>query len=219
MFKILICDDQKIVCEGLQTIINDDPDLQVVGTVYNGKEALEAIPDMLPDLILMDLKMPEMNGVLATRKIKEKYPKIFVLILTTYDDDEWIFDAIRSGAEGYLLKDTPPEDLIKSIKGTIKGMSFIDPQVAGKILAEYSKNLGNKQPPSHYTFTERERDILTLLSQGLSNAEIAEKLFLAEGTVRNYTSVLLKKLGVGDRTQAAILAIRYGLVNNDQTDN
>jgi len=207
MYKILICDDQKIVCEGLQTIINDDPDLQVVGMVHNGKEALEAIPDLLPELILMDL--------MATRKIKEKYPKIFVLILTTYDDDEWIFDAIRSGAEGYLLKDTPPGDLIKSIKGTIKGMSFIDPQVAGKILAEYSKNVGIKQPPSHYTFTERERDILTLISRGLSNSEIAEKLFLAEGTVRNYTSVLLKKLGVGDRTQAAILAIRYGLVKND----
>ena len=219
MYKILICDDQIIVCEGLRTIINDDPDLHVVGTAHNGKEALEAIPELLPDLILMDLKMPEMNGVLATRKIKEKYPEIFVLILTTYDDDEWIFDAIRSGAEGYLLKDTPPGDLIKSIKGTIKGMSFIDPQVAGKILAEYSKNIGIKQPPSHYTFTERERDILTLLSQGLSNTEIAEKLFLAEGTVRNYTSVLLKKLGVGDRTQAAILAIRYGLVNNNQTDN
>ena len=212
MYNILICDDQKIVCEGLQTIINADPDLEVVGITHNGAEALKIIPEKKPDLVLMDLKMPEMNGVLATRKISDAYPEIYVLILTTYDDDEWIFDAIRSGAAGYLLKDTPPGDLIKSIKGTLEGKSFIDPQVAGKLLSEYAENFGKSQPPTHYTFTERERDILTLLSQGLSNAEISDKLYLAEGTVRNYTSVLLKKLGVSDRTQAAILAIRYGLV-------
>jgi DNA-binding NarL/FixJ family response regulator len=215
MFKILICDDQEIVCEGLQTIINADPELNVVGIAHNGNEALALIPEVMPDLALMDLKMPGMNGVLTTRKINETYPDIFVLVLTTYDDDEWIFDAIRSGAAGYLLKDTLPADLIKSIKGTLEGMSFIDPQVAGKLLSEYAENFGKSQPPSHYTFTERERDILTLLSQGLSNSEISEKLFLAEGTVRNYTSVLLKKLGVADRTQAAILAIRYGLVPKD----
>jgi len=215
MFKILICDDQEIVCEGLQTIINADADLNVVGIAHNGIEALDLIPEIQPDLVLMDLKMPGMNGVLTTRKINETYPDIYVLVLTTYDDDEWIFDAIRSGAAGYLLKDTPPADLIKSIKGTLAGMSFIDPQVAGKLLSEYAENFGKSQPPSHYTFTERERDILTLLSQGLSNTEISEKLFLAEGTVRNYTSVLLKKLGVSDRTQAAILAIRYGLVPKD----
>jgi len=217
MYKILICDDQEIVCEGLQTIINADPDLEVVGVTHNGSQALASIPDTQPDLVLMDLKMPEMNGVVATRKITSSYPDIYVLILTTYDDDEWIFDAIRSGASGYLLKDTPPDDLIKSIKGTLEGKSFIDPQVAGKLLSEYAENFGKSQPPSHYTFTERERDILTLLSQGLSNTDISEKLFLAEGTVRNYTSVLLKKLGVSDRTQAAILAIRYGLVP-DQED-
>ncbi|MFL7812988.1 MAG: response regulator [Anaerolineales bacterium] len=215
MYRILICDDQKIVCEGLQTILSADEELEVVGTAHDGEEALEMVPRLEPDLVLMDLKMPEMDGVLATRKITNDYPNIYVLVLTTYDDDEWIFDAIRSGAAGYLLKDTPPAELIKSIKGTLQGKSFIDPQVAGKLLAEYAENFGRSQPPTHYTFTERERDILTLLSQGLSNAEIAEKLFLAEGTVRNYTSVLLKKLGVADRTQAAILAIRYGLVPGD----
>ena len=212
MYKILLCDDQKIVCEGLQTIINADPDLEVVGTAHDGEEALRLIPESNPDLVLMDLKMPQMSGVLATRKIKEDNKDIFVLVLTTYDDDEWIFDAIRSGASGYLLKDTPPAELIRAIKGTIEGKSFIDPQVAGKLLSEYADNFGRSQPPTQYTFTERERDILTLLSRGLSNPEIAEKLFLAEGTVRNYTSMLLKKLGVSDRTQAAILAIRYGLV-------
>lgn len=215
MYRILICDDQKIVCEGLQTILSADEELEVVGTAHNGEEALAMVAKLEPDLVLMDLKMPEMDGVLATRKITDEHPDIYVLVLTTYDDDEWIFDAIRSGAAGYLLKDTPPGELIKSIKGTLQGKSFIDPQVAGKLLAEYAENFGKSQPPTHYTFTERERDILTLLSQGLSNSEIAEKLFLAEGTVRNYTSVLLKKLGVADRTQAAILAIRYGLVPGD----
>ena len=219
MFRILICDDQKIVCEGLQTIINADPELEVVGIAHNGIQALEMIPDTRPDLVLMDLKMPKMNGVEATRKITASDPEIYILILTTYDDDEWIFDAIRSGAAGYLLKDTPPADLVKSIKGTLQGKSFIDPQVAGKLLSEYAENFGKSQPPTHYTFTERERDILTLLSQGLSNTEISEKLFLAEGTVRNYTSVLLKKLGVSDRTQAAILAIRYGLVPTNTGQN
>lgn len=219
MYKILICDDQKIVCEGLQTILSADEELEVVGIAHNGHEALEMIPKLEPDLVLMDLKMPEMDGVQATRKITNTYPDTYVLVLTTYDDDEWIFDAIRSGAAGYLLKDTPPADLITSIKGTIQGKSFIDPQVAGKLLAEYSENIGRAQLPTHYTFTERERDILTLLSQGLSNAEIADKLFLAEGTVRNYTSVLLKKLGVSDRTQAAVLAIRYGLVASSPPEN
>jgi DNA-binding NarL/FixJ family response regulator len=218
MYKILICDDQKIVCEGLQTILSADEEIEVVGTAHNGWQALEMIPKLEPDLVLMDLKMPEMDGVQATRKITNTYPDMHVLVLTTYDDDEWIFDAIRSGAAGYLLKDTPPADLITSIKGTIQGKSFIDPQVAGKLLAEYSENFGRAQLPTHFTFTERERDILTLLSRGLSNAEIADKLFLAEGTVRNYTSVLLKKLGVSDRTQAAVLAIRYGLVANNSPD-
>ncbi len=218
MHRILICDDQEIVCEGLQTIINADPELEVVGIAHNGQRAVEMIPETSPDLVLMDLKMPVMNGVVAARKIDESFPEIHVLVLTTYEDDEWIFDAIRSGASGYLLKDTPPGDLIKSIKGTLAGKSFIDPQVAGKLLAEYAENFGTSPPPTHFTFTERERDILTLLSQGLSNTEISEKLFLAEGTVRNYTSALLKKLGVADRTQAAILAIRYGLVPKESPE-
>lgn len=216
MIRVLICDDQLIVCEGLRTILSSDPEIQVVAVANDGQEALDQIKDRQPDIVLMDLKMPRMNGSVATRLIKEKYPQVFVLVLTTYDDDEWVFDAVRSGASGYLLKDTPPEDLIAAVKGTVAGKSYIDPDVAGKILTGYAAHgaaaHGSGRLPTHYNFSEREKDVLRLLTQGLSNADIAEQLYITEGTVRNYTSEIFKKMGVSDRTQAAILALRYGLV-------
>ncbi|MEA3349284.1 MAG: response regulator transcription factor [Chloroflexota bacterium] len=215
MDKVLICDDQAIVCEGLQTILNASPNIEVVGTAYNGAEALELIPKTKPDIVLMDLKMPVMNGIIATRKISETHPDIHVLVLTTYDDDEWIFDAIRSGAAGYLLKDTPPNDLIAAIKGTIAGKSFVDPSVAGKLLSSYREGAPPKHLPTNFQLTERELDILTLLAKGLSNTDIAQQLYLTEGTIRNYASEIFKKLKVADRTQAAVLALRYGLVDLD----
>ena len=211
--KVLICDDQAIVCEGLSRILNSDSDLEVVGIAYNGEEALSLIPGSQPDLVLMDLKMPLMNGVVATRKIREKYPNIHVLVLTTYDDDEWIFDAIRGGAAGYLLKDTPPKELITAIKGTIKGKSYIDPSIGAKVLTQVAAQKKPKPLPSTFPLSDREFEVLNLVAQGLTNADIAQKLFLTEGTVRNYTSEIFKKLGVSDRTQAAIIAIRYGLVD------
>lgn len=214
MIKVLICDDQLIVCEGLRTILSSDDAIQVVGIANDGQEALDLIDAAQPDLVLMDLKMPRMNGNIATRLIKEKYPGINVLVLTTYDDDEWIYDAVRSGASGYLLKDTPPQDLIAAIKGTMQGRSYIDPNVAGKILSGYAEQAPHRLP-TNYNFSEREQDVLRLLAQGLSNADIAGQLYISEGTVRNYTSEIFKKLGVSDRTQAAILALRYGLVDVD----
>lgn len=212
MNKVLICDDQLIVCEGLQTILDAAPEIEVVGIAHNGAEALELIPQTTPDLVLMDLKMPIMNGITATRKIHQKHPQVHVLILTTYQDDEWLFDAIRGGANGYLLKDTPPADLIEAILGTIAGKSYIDPDVAGKVLSGYSNNAAQKPLPTKFNLTQREEDVLNLLAKGLSNADIAEQLYLTEGTVRNYTSDIFRKLSVSDRTQAAVLALRYGLV-------
>jgi len=212
MIRVFICDDQLIVCEGLRTILSSDEDIQVVGIANDGQEALEKIKDKKPDLVLMDLMMPRMNGSIATRLIKKKYPHIYVLVLTTYSDDEWVFDAVRSGASGYLLKDTPPENLIAAIKGTMSGKSYIDPDVAGKILSGYALH-GPERLPTNYDLSEREKDVLQLLAQGLSNADIAGQLYITEGTVRNYTSEIFKKLGVSDRTQAAILALRYGLVD------
>lgn len=214
--KILICDDQAIVCEGLSRILGSDSELEVVGIAHNGEEALALIPESQPDLVLMDLKMPIMNGVVTTRKIREEYPHIHVLILTTYDDDEWIFDAIRGGAAGYLLKDTPPRELITAIKGTMEGKSYIDPSIGAKVLTQVAAKKKTEPLPSTFPLSDREFEVLNLVAQGLTNSDIAQKLFLTDGTVRNYTSEIFKKLGVSDRTQAAIVAIRYGLVDIDK---
>ena len=213
MIKVLICDDQEIVCEGLQKIIDGDPDIDVIGIAHDGAEALEITEMAVPDVVLMDLKMPGVNGIHATRRIREKFPSTRVLVLTTYDEDEWVFDAIRSGASGYLLKDTPRQELIQAIKGTAAGASYIDPAVAGKLLNSVVQNAPRVKREPGDLFSEREFEVLQLLARGFSNAEIAQQLFLSEGTVRNYTSVIFTKLGVSDRTQAAIAALRYGLVD------
>jgi DNA-binding NarL/FixJ family response regulator len=213
MIKILICDDQEIVCEGLQRILGADPDLSVIGVAHDGLEALELAAKNHPDLVLMDLKMPVMNGIQATRKLREKYPEMHVLVLTTYADDEWLFDAIRSGASGYLLKDRPRNELIDAIKGTVAGDAYIDPAVAAKVLANVAKTPSVELRPVRISLSPREAEILELLAQGLSNADIAQRLYLSEGTIRNYTSALFSKLEVDDRTQAVVVALRYGLVD------
>ena len=212
MIKLLICDDQYVVREGLKAIFETDKSLQVVGTAADGAKALELIPQLRPDLILMDLKMPIMNGIQATRHIRQKYPDVKILVLTTYDADEWVFDAIRSGAAGYLLKDTQREALIAAVKDTVGGKNPVDPAVAGKLFAQVVQGTPSPQSTLVDTLTEREKDILRLLGAGLSNADIAARLYFSEGTVRNYVSSILDKLGVADRTQAAVLALRSGLV-------
>jgi NarL family two-component system response regulator LiaR len=213
VIKLLICDDQYVVREGLKAIFETDASLQVVGTAADGAEALELLPQLQPDLVLMDLKMPVMNGVQATRHILQKYPDVKILVLTTYDADEWVFDAIRSGAAGYLLKDTQREVLIAAIKDTVAGKTPVDSAVAGKLFAQVVRGAPGSQSTLIDAMTEREKDILRLLGAGLSNAEIAERLYFSEGTVRNYISSILDKLGVADRTQAAVLALRCGLVD------
>jgi DNA-binding NarL/FixJ family response regulator len=211
VMKIIICDDQAVVRDGLELLLNLEKDIEVLGTARDGAEALELVENVQPDLVLMDLKMPGMNGIEATRQIRAKFPQVKVLVLTTYDDDEWVFDAIRSGASGYLLKDTPREKVIEAVLGTAGGKSFVDPAVAGKLLDKVSSR--GTQPSSLLTeqLTAREVDVLRLLAKGLSNAEIAGQLHLSEGTVRNHVSAILDKLGVSDRTQAAVIAIQHGL--------
>lgn len=213
MIKILICDDQEIVCEGLQRILESDPEISVVGIAHDGLEALELAAKKKPDLVLMDLKMPVMNGIQATRKLREQYPDMHVLVLTTYADDEWLFDAIRSGASGYLLKDRPRTELIEAIKGTVAGDAYIDPAVARKVLTNVAQTPPLKSRQTRISLSPREAEILELLALGLSNSDIAQRLFLSEGTVRNYMSALFTRLGVSDRTQAVVVALREGLVD------
>jgi len=211
--RVIICDDQAIVRDGLELLLNLERDIEVVGLAQDGAEAVELVAQHQPDLILMDLKMPGMNGIEATRQIRTHYPEVKVLVLTTYDDDEWVFDAIRAGAAGYLLKDTPRAEVIKAVRGTVAGQSFVDPQVTGKLLQQVASQ--QEHPATHITdkLTEREEDVLRLLAKGLTNADIAARLFLSEGTVRNHISAILAKLGVSDRTQAAVIAIQHGLGN------
>ena len=213
MIRILICDDQEIVCEGLSKILSADNEIEVTATAHDGEEALQKMSIDKPDLVLMDLKMPGMNGVHATRQIRKQYPDVYVLILTTYDDDEWLFDAIRSGASGYLLKDTPRADLIDAIKGTIEGKTFVDPTVAGKLMTDVALRSTPQKTTLTEILTDRETEILVLIAKGYSNADIAQRLYLSEGTVKNYSSTIFSKLNVTDRTQAAILAYRYGLID------
>ena len=209
--KIIICDDQAIVRDGLAMLLKLEPDMQVVGTAGDGASAVELAAQIKPDMVLMDLKMPVMSGVEATRRIRAQFPDIKVLVLTTYADDEWVFDAIKAGASGYLLKDTPRDDVIKAIRGTAEGKTYVDPSVAGKVLRQASSH--RTQPPSNITadLTEREIEVLRLIAKGSSNKDISERLFLSEGTIRNHVSAILAKLGVSDRTQAAVIAIQHGL--------
>ena len=213
MIRVLICDDQEVVCEGLRVILNSAPQIEVVGVAHDGAEAIELIPHCRPDIVLMDLKMPGMNGIQATRHIRDRYQDLPVLVLTTYDADEWVFDAIRSGAAGYLLKDIPGETLITAVRGTVEGKTHVDPAVAGKLFVHIGQNSVSPDTSIAAALSDRERDVLRLLARGLSNADIARQLHLSEGTVRNYVSAVLAKLGVTDRAQAAITALRYGLVD------
>ncbi len=210
--RVVICDDQDLVREGLQAILSVAPGIEVVGEASNGEDVVALVAQTLPDVVLMDLKMPGGGGVLATRRIVDLHPAVKVLVLTTFDAAEWLIDAIRSGASGYLLKDTPRDRLIEAIKGTAAGRTHVDPAIAGELLARAASPATTADPTQIAAdLSERELDVLRLLGRGLNNAEIAEQLYLSEGTVRNYVSAVLAKLGVADRTQAALLAVRHGL--------
>lgn len=212
MIKVLICDDQHLICEGLAAILKTSPEIELTGIAYNGDDALGMVESNPPDVVLMDLKMPGMNGVQATLEIRNRFPDVRVLVLTTYALDDWIADAIRAGASGYLLKDVKGEDLIESVLGTARGKTYLDPAVAGRLLTLLTQ--GKSLPPLEQLppLTKRERDILSLLGMGFSNARIAETLHLTQATVRNIVSGLLQKLNLEDRTQLALFAARMGMM-------
>lgn len=208
--RILICDDQCTTRSGLALLLGLEPDMEIVGLAGDGVEAVELAGSLAPDLVLMDLKMPRMNGVESTRQIRARYAGIAVLVLTTFDDDAWLFDALQAGASGYILKDSPPDELVRAIRGTMTGRAYIDPSVAGKLVRQMTVPAAPHKARLA-ALTERERAVLQQIAKGHTNTTIAEKLSLSEGTVRNYVSAIFAKLEVEDRTQAAVFAIAHGL--------
>lgn len=213
--RLLLVDDQRLLREGMRILLELEPDLQVVGEASNGVEALTQFAALHPDVVLMDVKMPEMDGVAATRELLITHPTAKVVILTTFDDDEYVFEGIRAGALGYLLKALSGEELAEAIRTVAGGGALIEPSVARKVMAEFART---SQPSTQTAakliepLAEREIDVLRLLANGLSNREIAGQLFLAEGTVKNYVSAAMQKLSVRDRTQAALRAKELGLL-------
>lgn len=216
MIKILIADDQELIRESLKIILSTNNEFEVINTVGSGKEVVESIRRHIPDIILMDVRMPDMDGVQCTKFVKEVYPEIKVIVLTTFDDDEYIFSALKYGASGYLLKGVSLDELTSAIKTVLQGGAIFNPNVASKvtkIFSEMAKNnivaerIHDEDLPN---LSDTEWKIIQQVSQGLSNKEIAEILKFTEGTIRNYLSVILDKLQLRDRTQLAIWYIHRG---------
>lgn len=213
--KILLVDDQPLFREGLRTLLSVHSDFEVIGEAGNGQEAINLVRSHKPSVVLMDLQMPVLDGVAATRRLHEEQPDCRVIVLTTFDDDEMVFDGLRAGAIGYLLKDAPSEKLAEAIRVAARGETFLQPSVAAKVVAEFARLTRSTAEGSSSLaepLSERELEILRLITAGASNREIADKLFLAEGTVKNHVTNILGKLGVRDRTQAAIKAKDVGLI-------
>ncbi|HMV28566.1 MAG TPA: response regulator transcription factor [Anaerolineales bacterium] len=207
MLKIIIADDHQVVRRGLTLTINAEKDMRVVGEAQNGAGVLALIKKHKPDVVLMDLQMPEMTGVDALKQIRPEYPDLPILILTSFTDDAHVFAALRAGASGFLLKEMNGDDLVAAIRGAAQGKPQLHPDIAKRLMARAP------MPDDPFdSLTERERGILKLLAKGKSNKEIAGELSLTEMTVKGYVSDMFVKLGVNDRTQAALMAVRYGLV-------
>jgi DNA-binding NarL/FixJ family response regulator len=215
MTRIVIADDQALFREGLRTLLSTRSDMDVVGEASDGDEAVALVEKLQPGVVLMDLQMPRADGIQATARIRERWPEIPVLVLTTFDDDANLFGALRAGAAGYLLKDVSSETLISAIQAATRGESFLQSTVTGRVVAAFARLMESGGPKAEalvLKLSGRERDILTLLGTGASNKEIADRLCLAEGTVKNHVTNILTKLDVRDRTQAAIRARQLGIV-------
>ena len=214
--RVLLVDDQALFREGLETLLSVHKDIEVVGQASNGQEALEVAVRVQPDVVLMDVRMPILNGVGATRRLTKALPQCRVIVLTTFDDDEYVFDALRAGAVGYLLKDVASAQLVEAIRATARDESILQPSVAAKVITEFTR-VSSMVPaaqmePLIEPLSERESEILGLIATGASNKEIADQLFIAEGTVKNHVTHILGKLGVRDRTRAALKARELGLL-------
>jgi DNA-binding NarL/FixJ family response regulator len=223
MIKVLLVDDQTLIRQGIRLLLEIEPDIQVVGQAANGREALLQVETLQPDVVLMDVRMPEMDGVAATRELGLHHPEAKVIILTTFEDDETVFEGLKAGARGYLLKDISSEEMAQAVRRVAAGDALIEPRLTRKVLAEFSRLAAatDRQPASKtgavsdalpVPLTERELEVLQALARGLSNREIAEQLVITEGTVKNHVSNLIDKLGVRDRTQAILKGQELGLI-------
>jgi DNA-binding NarL/FixJ family response regulator len=212
MIRILLADDQALFREALGTLISVQPDLEVVGEAANGEEVLKMAQSLRPNVVLMDLQMPILDGVAATRRLHQEQPDCRVIALTTFDDDEYVFECLRAGAVGYLLKDAPSENLFAAVRAAARGESFLQPSVTSRVLAEFTRLSERPAPAASLVepLSDREREILRLIASGSSNREIADQLFITEGTVKNHVTNILSKLDVRDRTQAALKARELG---------
>ncbi len=211
MIRVIIADDQTLMRDGLKTILDLEDDIEVVATCENGLETYKLCKELNPDLVLMDIRMPVMNGVESVKAIKKEMPNIVIIVLTTFDDDEYIIDALSNGASGYLLKDIPSDKLLDAIRDGIDGNLLIPSPIAAKIISKISHNKKTDikeeslEDPVLFELSEREIEIAALLVKGYNNKQIASQLFISEGTVKNYISNIYSKIGLSDRTKAAIL--------------
>lgn len=215
MIKVLIADDQELIRQSLQIVLSIKEGISVIGTAENGKKVMDFLKKEKPDVILMDIRMPEMDGVQCTKAIKERYPEVKIIILTTFDDDEFVFSALKYGASRYLLKGISMDELDKAIHTVYKGGAMINPEIATKVVEQFSEMAQSNydimiEAQNVEDITEAEWDIIKLVGWGLSNREIADKVMLSEGTVRNYISTILSKLNLRDRTQLAIWEVQSG---------
>jgi DNA-binding NarL/FixJ family response regulator len=218
MIRLLLADDQQLIRQGIRVLLEIEPDIQVVGEATTGREAVAQAEALHPDVVLMDVRMPEMDGVAATAELHARFPAMGVIILTTFEDDETVFAGLKAGARGYLLKDISSEEMAQAIRSVAAGEALIQPRITGKVLTEFSRLSAAKetQPPAASLLaplTDREREVLQALARGLSNREIANQLVITEGTVKNHVSNLIDKLGVRDRTQAVLKGQELGLIS------
>ncbi|MEU4039618.1 response regulator transcription factor [Streptomyces collinus] len=215
VIRVLVADDQQMVRQGFTVLLNTKPDIEVIGQAVDGRDAVAKVGELAPDVVLMDIRMPELGGIEATRLITADHPDIRVLVLTTFDLDEYVYEALRAGAAGFLLKDASADQLAEAVRVVAAGDALLAPGITRRLIAEFSRLDGSPRPPLRQRvgeLTERETEVLALIAQGLSNAEIAGRLVVAEQTVKTHVGRILVKLGLRDRTQAAVYAYESGLV-------
>lgn len=215
--RVLVADDQSMVRAGFRMLLGDEEDIEVVAEASNGLEAVDKAERFHPTVVLMDIRMPELDGLEATRRILAADPAARILVLTTFDLDEYIYEALKAGASGFVLKDDPPEQLIAAIHTVAAGDALLSPSVTKRVIKQFTHIPRATPPPELDELTARERDILRLIAQGLSNAEIGERLYISETTVKTHVTHVLQKLNLRDRVQAVVLAFQSGLVEHDGT--